>query len=150
MLNGPARNPNAECATYDEFITELDGIDLQLLGMSHNGHIAFSEPGSDFGLEIHVVDLTENTVEANERFFGSRDEVPHRTLSMGTRNIMNTRRIPMMVSGEGKADIVYKASTSPMTKEVLTPVLQLHPNVTLVGDKIAPHKLMETGVTVYG
>ena len=125
-------------------------MDLQLLGMGHNGHIAFNEPGDDFGLETHVVDLTESTIEANKRFFESRDEVPRHALSMGIKNIMNARRILMVVSGEEKADIVCKAFTGPVTKEVPASVLQLHPDVTLVGDKAALHKLVEAGVTVCG
>lgn len=118
--------------------------------MGHNGHIAFNEPGDDFGLETHVVDLTESTIEANKRFFESRDEVPRHALSMGIKNIMNARRILMVVSGEEKADIVCKAFTGPVTKEVPASVLQLHPDVTLVGDKAALHKLVEAGVTVCG
>ena len=150
VLNGLAKDPNAECAAYNKLIAELGGIDLQLLGMGHNGHIAFNEPGDDFGLETHVVDLTESTIEANKRFFESRDEVPRHALSMGIKNIMNARRILMVVSGEEKADIVYKAFTGPVTKEVPASVLQLHPDVTLVGDKAALHKLVEAGVTVCG
>ncbi len=61
VLNGLARDPQAECAAYNKLIRDLGGIDLQLLGMGHNGHIAFNEPGDDFGLETHVVDLTETS-----------------------------------------------------------------------------------------
>ena len=143
VLNGLAKDPDAECAAYNKLIAELGGIDLQLLGMGHNGHIAF-------GLETHVVDLTESTIEANKRFFESRDEVPRHALSMGIKNIMNARRILMVVSGEEKADIVCKAFMGPVTKEVPASVLQLHPDVTLVGDKAALHKLVEAGVTVCG
>ena len=96
------------------------------------------------------MDLTESTIEANKRFFESRDEVPRHALSMGIKNIMNARRILMVVSGEEKADIVCKAFTGPVTKEVPASVLQLHPDVTLVGDKAALHKLVEAGVTVCG
>ena len=148
--NGMESDAAKECARYDEVIRSLGGIDLQLLGLGHNGHIAFNEPGDDFGLETHVVDLTESTIEANKRFFESRDEVPRHALSMGIKNIMNARRILMVVSGEEKADIVCKAFTGPVTKEVPASVLQLHPDVTLVGDKAALHKLVEAGVTVCG
>ena len=85
VLNGLAKDPNAECAAYNKLIAELGGIDLQLLGMGHNGHIAFNEPGDDFGLETHVVDLTESTIEANKRFFESRDEVPPRGVQQHRR-----------------------------------------------------------------
>ena len=150
VLNGLAKNPEAECAAYNKLIQDLGGIDLQLLGMGHNGHIAFNEPGDDFGLETHLVDLTESTIEANKRFFESRDEVPRHALSMGIKNIMNARRILIIVSGEEKADIVKEAFSGPVTKEVPASVLQLHPDVTLVGDKAALHKLVEAGVPVCG
>ena len=127
----------------------FDHIDIKP-GMGHNGHIAFNEPGDDFGLETHVVDLTDSTIDANQRFFESRDEVPRHALSMGIKNIMNARRILMVVSGEEKADIVCRAFTGPVTKEVPASVLQLHPDVTLVGDKAALHKLAEAGVPVCG
>ena len=150
VLNGLAKNPEAECEAYNKLIRDLGGIDLQLLGMGHNGHIAFNEPGDDFGLETHLVDLTESTIEANKRFFESRDEVPRHALSMGIKNIMNARRILIIVSGEEKADIVKEAFTGPVTKDVPASVLQLHPDVTLVGDKAALHKLVEAGVPVCG
>ena len=108
VLNGLAADPDAECAAYDQLIRELGGVDLQLLGMGHNGHIAFNEPGDDFGLETHVVDLTDSTIDANQRFFESRDEVPRHALSMGIKNIMNARRILMVVSGEEKADALIE------------------------------------------
>ena len=150
VLDGLAKNPQAECTAYNRLIRDLGGIDLQLLGMGHNGHIAFNEPGDDFGLETHVVDLTDSTIDANQRFFESRDEVPRHALSMGIKNIMNARRILMVVSGEEKADIVCRAFAGPVTKEVPASVLQLHPDVTLVGDKAALHKLAEAGVPVCG
>ena len=140
----------ANAAELEAKVREGGAADLQLLGIGNNGHIAFNEPGDDFGLETHVVDLTESTIEANKRFFESRDEVPRHALSMGIKNIMNARRILMVVSGEEKADIVCKAFTGPVTKEVPASVLQLHPDVTLVGDKAALHKLVEAGVTVCG
>ena len=148
--NGLAKDPQAECAAYDKLIQDMGGIDLQLLGMGHNGHIAFNEPGDDFGLETHVVTLSESTIEANKRFFESRDEVPRQALSMGIKNIMHARRILMVVSGEEKADIVCKAFTGPVTREVPASILQLHPDVTLVGDKAALRKLVEAGVKVCG
>ena len=150
VLDGLAKNPQAECTAYNRLIRDLGGIDLQLLGMAHNGHIAFNEPGDVFGLATQVVDVTDSTIDANQRFFESRDEVPRHALSMGIKNIMNARRILMVVSGEEKADIVCRAFAGPVTKEVPASVLQLHPDVTLVGDKAALHKLVEAGVPVCG
>ena len=150
VLNGLAKDPEAECAAYNQLIRDLGGIDLQLLGMGHNGHIAFNEPGDDCGLETHVVTLTDRTIDANTRFFENRDEVPRHALSMGIKNIMQARRILIIVSGEEKADTVCKAFAGPVTKDVPASVLQLHPDVTLVGDKAALSKLVEAGVPVCG
>lgn len=148
VLNGMAADPDAECAAYNELIHSLGGIDLQLLGMGHNGHIAFNEPGDNFGLETHVVSLSERTIDANKRFFASRDEVPRKALSMGIKNIMSARKILVVVSGEEKAEAVYKSVTGPVTNEVPASVLQLHSDVTLVGDSAALSKLKEAGVQV--
>ena len=150
VLDGLAKDPEAECAAYNQLIRDLGGIDLQLLGMGHNGHIAFNEPGDDFGLETHVVTLTDRTIDANTRFFENRDEVPRHALTMGIKNIMQARRILIIVSGEEKADTVCKAFAGPVTKDVPASVLQLHPDVTLVGDKAALSKLVEAGVPVCG
>ena len=145
-----APDPEAECAAYNELIRSLGGIDLQLLGMGHNGHIAFNEPGDNFGLETHVVTLSERTIDANQRFFASRDEVPRHALSMGIRNIMNARKILMVVSGEEKADALCKAIAGPVTSEVPASVLQLHPDVTVVADSAALSKLKEAGACICG
>ena len=150
VLNGMAADPDAECAAYNELIHSLGGIDLQLLGMGHNGHIAFNEPGDNFGLETHVVSLSERTIDANKRFFASRDEVPRKALSMGIKNIMSARKILVVVSGKEKAEAVYKSVTGPVTNEVPASVLQLHSDVTLVGDSAALSKLKEAGVQVCG
>ena len=136
VLNGLARDLEGECTRYNHLIQDLGGIDLQLLGMGHNGHIAFNEPGDDFGLETHLVHLTDSTIQANARFFSSIDEVPRQALSMGLKNIMQARRILIIVSG--------------VTKEVPASILQLHPDVTLVGDRAALHRLTEAGVQVCG
>ena len=148
--DGMAADAQAEGGRYDQVISGLGGIDLQLLGMGHNGHIGFNEPADDFGLETHLVDLTESTIDANQRFFDSRDEVPRHALSMGIKNIMQARRILMVVSGEEKADILYQAFCGRVTKSIPASILQLHPDVTLVGDKAALHKLVEAGETVCG
>ncbi len=145
---GLAEDPEAECARYNKVIRDLGGIDLQLLGLGHNGHIAFNEPGNGFELETHTVDLTESTIEANKRFFESADEVPRRAFTMGIKNIMNARSILLVVNGEAKADIVCRALTGAVTTDVPASVLQLHPDVTIVGDKAALSKLAAAGVEV--
>ena len=141
--DGLAADPQAECKWYNQVIRQVGGIDIQVLGMGRNGHIGFNEPGDAFELETHVVDLTESTIEANARFFASRDDVPRQAMSMGIKSIMMARKILLMVSGEEKADAVKRAFVGPVTPQVPASILQLHPYVTLVGDKAALSKLME-------
>ena len=141
--DGLAADPQAECDWYNQVIRKLGGIDIQVLGMGHNGHIGFNEPGNAFELETHVVDLSERTIQANARFFASADEVPRQAMTMGIKSIMMAKKILMLVSGEDKAEAVWKAFAGPVTPQVPASILQLHPYVTLVGDKAALSKLME-------
>lgn len=141
--DGLASDPQAECDWYNQVIRRLGGIDIQVLGMGHNGHIGFNEPGDAFELETHVVDLTERTIQANARFFSSPDDVPRQAMTMGIKSIMMARKILMMVSGEDKAEAVWKAFAGPVTPQVPASILQLHPYVTLVGDRPALSKLLE-------
>ena len=140
--NGLASDPAAECERYNEVIRSMGGIDVQVLGMGHNGHIGFNEPGQAFELETHVVDLTESTIEANARFFASKDEVPKRAITMGIKSIMQARQILVVVSGEDKAEIVKKAFFGPVVPQVPASILQMHPNVVLCGDKAALSKIL--------
>jgi glucosamine-6-phosphate deaminase len=139
--SGLAADPAAECARYDQVIHDLGGIDLQVLGMGHNGHIGFNEPSDAFPLGTHVVDLTATTIDANARFFSSRDEVPKQALTMGIQSIFQARHILVVVSGADKADIVRRAFTGPVNPQVPASILQLHPHVSLVADEAALSKL---------
>lgn len=132
-------NPDAAdaCAKHEQIIKSLGGIDLQLLGLGNNGHIGFNEPGAAFEKETHLVDLAESTVRANARFFASIDEVPKQAYTMGIRTIMQAKKILVVVSGEGKADIVSRAFFGPVTPEVPASILQMHPDVTVVCDEAA-------------
>ena len=133
-------NPDAEdaCTKYNQIIHAVGGIDLQLLGIGHDGHIGFNEPGEAFELETHCVDLTPATIEANKRFFdGNEDLVPKQAYTMGIRTIMQARKVLMVVNGAGKAEIVKKAFFGPVTPEVPASILQLHPDFILVGDEEA-------------
>ncbi len=129
-------NPDAEaaCAAYEEAIAQAGGIDLQLLGLGHNGHIGFNEPCDHFPVDTHVVELTESTIQANSRLFDSVDEVPREAYTMGIGTIMRARRILVVASGEDKAQIVRDAFFGPVTPEVPASVLQLHPDVTVIVD----------------
>ena len=129
---------NSACARYDQIIRDLGGIDLQLLGIGHDGHIGFNEPGEAFELETHCVDLTPETIEANKRFFdGNVDLVPKQAYTMGIKTIMQARKVLMVANGAGKAEIVKKAFFGPVTPEVPASILQMHPDFTLVGDEEA-------------
>lgn len=135
--DGMQEDGEKECQRYEKLIADLGGIDLQLLGLGHNGHIGFNEPGSAFEKETHCVNLTERTIEANQRFFASKDEVPKQAYTMGIKTIMYAKKIVIVVSGEGKAEIVKKAFFGPVTPEVPASILQLHNDVTLVADEDA-------------
>ena len=121
--NGLAADPAAEGKRYDELIESLGGIDIQVLGMGHNGHIGFNEPCDYFPLGTHDVDLTESTISANARFFASMEDVPKKAITMGIQAIMNARKILVVVNGEGKADIVAKAFAGPVTPQVPASIL---------------------------
>jgi glucosamine-6-phosphate deaminase len=135
--NGMAENGAEECQRYENVIRALGGIDLQLLGMGHNGHIGFNEPCDVFEKETHCVTLARNTIEANKRFFESEDQVPKQAFTMGIGTIMQARKILVAVSGKDKAEIVKKAFCDPVTPAVPASILQLHPDVTLVADEAA-------------
>ena len=136
--NGMNPDAEAECARYDAVIDAFGGADLQLLGLGPNGHIGFNEPGEAFELETHCVDLTQETIEANKRFFdGNVDLVPKQAYTMGIRTIMQARKVLMVVNGVGKAEIVKKAFFGPVTPEVPASILQLHPDFILVADEEA-------------
>lgn len=150
LPNGLAPNADVECARYNRVIQDLGGADLQLLGIGHNGHIGFNEPGPAFELETHKVLLSQSTIDANARFFASREEVPKAAYTMGVKNIMQAKRILVAASGADKADIVFRAFRGPVAPEVPASILQLHPNVTLCGDRAALQKLIDAGVEVCG
>ncbi|MFT4145902.1 MAG: glucosamine-6-phosphate deaminase [Mobilitalea sp.] len=133
--NGLAKNDEEECARYDEVIQSLGGIDLQLLGIGHNGHIGFNEPGASFEKSTHVVALTESTIQANSRLFKSPEQVPTHAYTMGIKSIMQSQKILLIVSGSDKAEIIRDAFTGPITPSLPASILQLHNDVTLVGDK---------------
>ncbi len=141
--SGLAAEPAEECARYEDVVKGLGYADLQLLGLGRNGHIGFNEPCDEFPLATHLVDLTESTIEANARFFASADDVPKQALTMGIGTIMKARKILIVASGADKADAVWKAFCGPITPEVPASILQLHPDVTLVGDESALARLME-------
>lgn len=132
-------NPNAqeECAAYDCSIRQMGGVDLQLLGLGHNGHIGFNEPDVFFPKGTHCVQLTEATLHANRRFFPDGKEMPRFAYTMGICDILQATRVVLLVSGAEKAQIVRTAFFGPITPAVPASILQLHKNFTLIGDEAA-------------
>ncbi|UJF15775.1 glucosamine-6-phosphate deaminase [Jeotgalibaca sp. MA1X17-3] len=137
---GKAENLEKECERYDEVIA-THPIDIQILGIGQNGHIGFNEPGTDFGVTTHVVDLTESTINANKRYFSSAEEVPSQAISMGIASIMKSKKIVLMAFGESKADAIQKMIEGPVTEDVTASVLQNHDHVVVIIDKDAASKL---------
>lgn len=135
--DGTEPDSDKECRRYNQIIDTLGGIDLQLLGLGHNGHIGFNEPDEAFEQMTHCVDLQESTIEANKRFFATIDEVPRQAYTMGIRTIMHARKILMIVSGGDKAGILKQVLYGPVTPKVPASILQMHNDVIIVADAAA-------------
>lgn len=141
--NGMEPDSDKECSRYDKVITDLGGVDLQLLGLGHNGHIGFNEPDDTFAKGTHCVDLQESTIEANKRFFADINDVPRQAYTMGIRTIMQARKILLVVSGEDKAQILHDVLCGPVTPRVPASILQLHNDVNVVADEAALSKMFK-------
>ncbi|MBX9136987.1 MULTISPECIES: glucosamine-6-phosphate deaminase [unclassified Clostridium] len=140
--NGLAKDLEVECKEYDKRIIELGGIDIQLLGVGNNGHIAFNEPDEHLSAGTHVISLTENTIEANARFFDNIDDVPRTAITMGVGGIMKAKKIILIASGESKAEAIKGLFSGKITTENPASMLQMHRDVTVIVDKEAA-KLIE-------
>jgi glucosamine-6-phosphate deaminase len=130
--DGMAQDIEAHCLAYELMIEDVGGIDCQVLGIGSNGHIAFNEPGSSLASRTRALDLTENTIKDNSRFFDSIDDVPTRAITMGIGTILEADQIVMLASGANKVKAVAAALEGPVTVKVPASALQLHPNVTVV------------------
>ena len=137
LPDGMEPDSDKACRDYNGIIAGVGGVDLQLLGLGHNGHIGFNEPGMAFEAETHCVNLTESTMKANQRFFASMEDVPHQAYTMGIKTIMQAKKILVVISGADKAAIVREAFFGPITPKVQASVLQLHNDVTVVADEAA-------------
>ncbi len=143
--DGLTRDAKAFCDEYDAFIRAQGYVDLQLLGIGRNGHIGFNEPGGCFVKETHVVDLAESTIDANARFFASRDDVPKQAISMGMGAIMGAKKVLLCASGEEKADAICGSVLGSISPSCPASILQLHPDVIVVVDEAAFSKLAAAG-----
>ena len=130
--NGCAEDLASEGAAYDKMIENLGGIDIQLLGIGLDGHIGFNEPDEYFTKETHLVNLDESTIEANSRFFASKDDVPKQAITMGMYSIMQAKKVLLIANGKNKNDIIEKAFFGPITPYVPASILQLHKDVTVI------------------
>lgn len=132
--NGLESDSKKVCREYDDIIQKNRGIDLQLLGLGHNGHIGFNEPADSFSCGTHLVDLTESTLNANKHFFTSKTNIPRQAYTMGIKNIMSAKKIVVIVSGKSKSQILKEVIYGPITPHVPASILQLHPDVTIIAD----------------
>jgi len=133
--DGNAGDLDAECQAYDKMLEENGPVDLQILGIGSNGHIGFNEPDASLSSGTHVVDLLEETREANARFFPSLAEVPHQAITMGMASILKAKQIVLLVRGEEKAEAIRNAIEGPITTQCPASLLQSHPNVVVLLDE---------------
>ncbi|MGH4051424.1 MAG: glucosamine-6-phosphate deaminase [Clostridium sp.] len=141
MPDGMAKDVDASCQLYEDKIKSIGGIDMQVLGIGGNGHIGFNEPNVNFEAQTHLVNLDEETIEANSRFFKSIDDVPVKAISMGIKTIMNSKKIILLANGLNKAEAIEKAINGKINPSIPASILQLHNDVTIIIDKEAASKL---------
>lgn len=129
------------CAWYENRIEQAGGIDLQILGIGANGHLAFNEPGSSLGSRTRIKTLTEETVRSNARFFENPDDVPRYAITMGIGTIMEARKLLMLATGEHKARAIQATLEGPVTAMVPSTIVQLHRHAHILIDEAAASKL---------
>lgn len=138
---GHAEEVEEFCDWYEEEIKRAGGIDIQILGIGADGHIAFNEPGSSLGSRTRLKTLTKQTIEDNARFFDDPDEVPRFAITMGVGTILEAKEIILLANGAAKAEIVAQAIEGPVTAQVSASALQMHRHVTVIVDAEAGSKL---------
>ena len=146
--NGMAQDIIAEGERYEQLIAAKGGIDLQVLGIGQNAHIGFNEPDVKFAATTHKVELDEETILANSRFFNNVDEVPRYAISMGIKTIMMAEHVILLANGRNKARAVYKAVCGDVTPEAPASILQLHRDVVVILDKEAAELLPANVVSI--
>ena len=141
--DGTEKDAAKECARYDKVVSDLGGVDIQLLGIGHNGHVGFNEPADCFAKGTNLIDLTQSTIDANTRFFEKKEDVPTQAYTMGIKTIMSAKKVLLVATGEGKAEIIYKMVAGDITPQVPASVLQLHNDAIVVVDEAAAKLLKE-------
>lgn len=145
---GDAPDMQEECLRYDRQLKEAGGIDWQLLGIGHNGHIGFNEPNQALEPHTHIVQLSDKTRAANARFFHYAKEVPTQAITMGMADILLARSIVLVATGEEKSKVISAALCGPITTKVPASLLQMHSHVTVVLDIEAARYLPEHKYTL--
>lgn len=140
LPDGTNTDPLQETARYDQLI-EDNPIDLQILGIGQNAHIGFNEPGTSFNSKTSLVDLTESTIQANQRFFEQMEDVPKQAYSMGIQSIMGAKKIILLAFGENKAQAIYDTVEGPVSEAVPASILQNHPDCYILLDEAAASQL---------
>ncbi|MFO7814638.1 MAG: glucosamine-6-phosphate deaminase [Halanaerobiales bacterium] len=135
ILDGRTENIERECIEYETEIKNAGGIDLQVLGIGPNGHLGFNEPSETLNDKTHLVTLSKDTIEANSRFFDSKEEVPKKALTMGISTILKSDKIIIMASGENKASAIKKTLSGQINTCTPSTLLQTHPDVTVIIDQ---------------
>lgn len=141
--DGMAKDLKTFCAEYERRIKEVGGIDIQVLGIGGNGHIAFNEPVSSLGSRTRVKTLTEETIQDNSRFFEKIEDVPRYAITMGIGTILESKQLILLANKANKADAVAKAIEGPITAMVPASVIQLHSQVTVIVEKEAASQLTQ-------
>jgi glucosamine-6-phosphate deaminase len=137
LPDGTSEDLHKECENYEKRISSYGGIDLQILGIGHNGHIGFNEPGTSFTTKTHAVKLKKQTIEANSRYFPSVDDVPKEAITMGIETILNSKKILLLASGQKKAEAVKRLIEGPVDESFPASALHLHPDTMIFIDRDA-------------
>jgi len=132
---GDTKDPVWECLNYEKEIEKVGGIDLQILGIGINGHVGFNEPDINLETETHIIQLSDDTIATNSRFFRNLNEVPKRAITMGMKTIMKSKKIIIMAWGLEKKEAVLKAISRHINTEIPASLLQLHNDIILIVDK---------------
>ncbi|MFK7847331.1 MAG: glucosamine-6-phosphate deaminase [Rhodothermales bacterium] len=141
LPDGMCDDIDAHCAWYEEQIVAAGGLDMQILGIGANGHLAFNEPGSSLGSRTRIKTLTTETVHSNARFFDTADQVPKYAITMGVGTIMEARKLLLLASGSGKAAAIKATLEGPVTAMVPATIVQLHRDAHTIIDEMAASQL---------
>lgn len=132
--NGETVEPTTECAEYEKQIEAFGGVDLQILGIGRNGHIGFNEPSESLSSNTHLTGLTQDTIEANARFFKDENQVPTHALTMGMATIFKAKKIILLANGRSKMNAIKALLSDEITTDLPATMLKMHPNVTVICD----------------